>query len=130
MNPNDVEMVRVYSREVGGEILDVTFPSGGAVEIAVDCEAGTSIFGLGAPYTLTIYVRDLMENFEIDDTQTITGALGGADWPTAARTHEFTVSGPFLQEGHVFNVLAVLTVGAADPKPIVHFAESNMFVMT
>ena len=130
MNPNDAEMSRVYSRTVGGENLDQTFPSGSPVEIAVDCEAGGTLFGLGVPFTLTIYVRDLAENHEIDHIGSISGNLGGPDWPDQAITHTFEVPPTNLQEGHVFNVLAVLTAGAADPKPIVGFAESNMFLMT
>lgn len=128
MNPNDVEMVRVYSREVSGTVVDETFPAGTDVECAVDCEAGATIFGLSPPFEVTIHVRDLMENHEIDHSATISGNLSNADWPTPARTHTFTIPAGPLQEGHIFNVLAVLTVGGADP--IVSFSESNMFVVT
>jgi hypothetical protein len=132
MNPNHVELARIYSHSVesGDEIADEPPSSGSRVGIAVDCRAGATIFGLGVPFTLTIHVRDLMGNFKTDHhTETISGTLGGADWPTLARTHEFRVGGPFLHEGHVFDVLAVLTVGAGDPPPIAGFALSKMFLM-
>ena len=71
-----------------------------------------------------------MENYEIDWelSPPLAGNLGGADWPQEAVTHAIDCQTTNFNKGHVYNVLAVLTVGATDP--IVTFAESPTFVIT
>ena len=129
MHANDVQMARVYTREKDGTILDQTFPEGAEVEVAVDAEAGSTIFGLGAPYSVNVLVRDLNENFEIDYTFTQSGNFGDANWPSLATTFKFVITDTGrLQKGHIFNALASLSVGVADPN--VSFAESPMFIIT
>lgn len=137
MHPNDVELVRVYTREPGGTIADETIPhvpAGTEVEIVVECEAGTAVMGLLSPYTLRVYVRDLMEHHEIDWHNDPTlgggappyeGALADASWPALPAKHVISATTANFNKGHVYNVLAVLTVGA----DIISFAESQMFVI-
>jgi hypothetical protein len=132
MHSNDVELVRVYTREPGGVISDETIPhdpAGTTVDIAIECEAGAAITSLNPPYKLLVYVRDLMEHQEIDWTNEatpLTGSLGDANWPSLAVTHVIQAKSTNFNKGHVYNVLAVLTVGTE----IASFAESPMFIIT
>lgn len=132
MHSNDVELVRVYTREPGGIISDVTIPhnpAGTIVDVAIECEAGSSISGLNPPYKLLVYVRDLMEHQEIDwtnEASPLSGTLGDANWPNLAVTHVIQAKSTKFNKGHVYNVLAVLTVGTE----IASFAESPMFLVS
>jgi hypothetical protein len=39
MSPNDVELVRVYTKEIGGKISDTTLPVSSSFEVIVEAEA-------------------------------------------------------------------------------------------
>jgi len=128
MHDNDVQMSRVYSREVGGTILDQTFPAGDDVEVVVEAEAGSTIFGLNPPFSLDIVVTN-QSTSTVVHTDNISGTLNSAaDWPALAQAFEFTVPNAALTQDEVHNVLACLKVGGVNPN--VSFAESPMFIIT
>jgi hypothetical protein len=128
MHDNDVQMARVYTRESpSGTISDQAFPAGSDVEVAVDVEAGSTLFFLNPPFSLDIVVTDRTANVVVA-IQTKTGTLNSSDWPAVAHTFEFTVPG-VLTPDHIYDVLARLKVGAGS-NPNVSFAESPMFTIT
>jgi len=54
MSPDDVELVRVYTKEIGGKISDTTLPVSSGFEVIVEAEAGSAIHSSGAQF-LTIF---------------------------------------------------------------------------
>ena len=58
MGPNDAQLVRVFTRQTGAVIADITFPSNLAFEAIIDCEAGIAIHDTGAKYEIKINVID------------------------------------------------------------------------
>ena len=62
MSPNDVELVRVYTKEIGGKISDTTLPVSSGFEVIVEAEAGSAIHSSGAQFLMNILVRDLSAN--------------------------------------------------------------------
>lgn len=128
MGPNDVELVRVYTRNPGGNVSDVTFPFDQDIEIVVDAEAGEDIFDTGASFTLNVTVKDLVDNCLIPTTPGYTHILGGSAWPTPTTNFLFTISaadlGP-VKENHVCEVIAYLCVDHD-----YSFATSPWFIIT
>jgi hypothetical protein len=136
MGPNDVELVRVWTREVGASVADVTFPHNADFQVVVDVEAGTTIFGGGTKYQTGIYVRDL-SNFTaipaapVPPTVTTQDDMGAASWPNTRHQFVYKVAAADLgaaRENHCCEVLAFLRVRVSDPD--VTFATSPTFIIT
>jgi len=133
MGPNDAELVRVWTREVGGAIGDLTFPYNKPFEVVVDVEAGNAIFGGGTTYQTGVAVRDLSDGTIIAVTSpaSVAGNMGDPNWPAPAQQFVFTVPAANLgagKENHCCEALAFLRARNADVD--VSFATSSMFIIT
>ena len=131
MGPNDAELVRVFTRKPGEDIADATFPYNENIEIVVEAEAGSAIFGSGSPYEADVVVRDLTDNTLIHAVGTASGSLGSGGWNTKPTEFTFSIHAHHLgaaKENHILEVIAYLRVRAADPD--VSFARSPLFIIT
>ncbi|MDX1522733.1 MAG: hypothetical protein R3264_13985 [Anaerolineae bacterium] len=146
MGPNDAELVRVFTREVGGAIADVTFPVADDFEVVVEVEAGSAIFGGGTQYETGIVVRDKMAGDTIQATPQLASGAGvpanpagfgpegmagaGTEWLSQANQFVYKVEAAALggRENHICEVMAFLKVRVTDPD--VSFAISPHFIIT
>lgn len=143
MNANDAEVVRVWTREVGGTCGDVTFPNNADFEIVVDVEAGSAKFNDGPQFRVGVVVKDLTHWSTVPATPTIVapcndtgapehdiqGSLNSPCWPTEAGQFVFRVAAGALptRTNHILSVHAFLIVGVGEPD--VSFVESSPFVI-
>ena len=133
MGPNDVELVRVFTRMPGETIGDLTFPSTSNIDVVVEAEHGAALLGMA--YQCGVIVRDLEDNQNIDvavGTNPVTGAIGMGGDPWAAPGHQFPFTVPAaniaLLAGHVCEVVAYMKVGAG-PATDISFATSPRFII-
>jgi hypothetical protein len=133
MGPNDTELVRVYTREPGRTIQDVSIPVSADGEVVVQAEAGSAIHGAGAQFDTNIVVRDLSANdvIKANPAKGFSGQLKTAAWPKLDQEFVFTIPKANLKgrEDHCCQVVAFVTVGFA-PNQDVSIAESPMFILT
>ena len=135
MGPNDVELVRVFTRQPAGPTADVTFPVGTAIEIVLEVEAGTTLMtGPAALYQAGVTLRDLTDgtNIPVTAPANAAGTIGaGGTWGGAAsRSFVFSVAAqPATKQDHCLEALAFLRVGAAAAVPDVSFATSPLFII-
>lgn len=130
MGPNNAELVRVFTRQTGGVIADMTFPSNIAFEAIIDCEAGAAIHDTGARYEIKINVVDFSAMRSVAKSAIVaTGSLGDIGWPNQAQQFVFPILAPgALNEGHICKIFASLKVGVANP--YASLAESPLFLIT
>lgn len=142
MNPNDVEIVRVYTREASGLIGDMTphlnAATGFTFDVVVEAESGTVVTGSGAPYAIRIDAFDLTTGNAPTQpifSQTHNGNFIVGPWPSHREI--FQVPLPLAADrtavrDHIFRFVASLVtpppVGGAVPQ-IVSFAESPLFMI-
>ncbi len=128
MHSNDIQLVRIYRREMEGKILEDTFPSSSQFEIFVEAKAGAAIYSSGGKYYLHIVVRDLTD-FTIVHVENIEGNLACELWNEPVLRHAFPIAaqGP-AKQCHIYEVLASLHVGIRNPN--VSFVRSPMFIIT
>ncbi len=135
MNDNDVEMVRVFTRQVNSDVADISYAHNDQFEIVVEAEAGQSKFNDGGPYRFDITVRCLTHNMNIELHEEITGNLAEAaginkwdqqkkQFKTNAMDCEHLLPGGKWND--CFEVLAVLSVGRLNPD--ISIARSPLFV--
>jgi len=131
MQPNDVELVRVYTREPGQVISDITIETGKDFEVVLEAEAGSAIHGTGGGYTFAITIRDLTRCECIYSDQ-LQGLFGDTNWPQLRTQVVFTVIASFPGiplEDHIMQVEAVLlTGGVGAVAPDASFCTSPKFV--
>jgi hypothetical protein len=132
MSPNDVELVRVYTKEPGGKISDTTLPVSSGFEVIVEAEAGSAIHSNGAQFLTNILVKDLSANDIIPATPTQpgSGVMSSSAWPELYRAIEYKVNTADLtgRENHVCQIIAFLNVGVTNPD--VSFAVSPFSILT
>ncbi|NIR48740.1 hypothetical protein GWO43_09910 [candidate division KSB1 bacterium] len=137
MGPNDAELVRVFTREVGGTIGDVTFPDNQDIEIVVEAEVGTALFNTGGAFNFTLCVRDLCtfdlvqaRNGALADILEQPGTFGAAPWANLAQQFTFVIPASELanRAGHILEILVCLQVGIATVDA--SFARSPLFHIT
>ena len=133
--PNDVEIVRVYTRSVGENISDVQFRSDENFEVVVETEAGSAKLGSGEPFQIGVTVRNLTDSSISTHNDTQSGNISNPDWTSPALETVFPASGtgytpsPGLGQAgtHCYEVIAWLRVRANDPD--VSFARSPIFLV-
>lgn len=154
MNPNGVEIVRVYTRETGGTVADITplVPStGGSFQVVVEAEAGKTEKGTAAPYEIRIEAFDFTSGLKPNPTvpglgnwtQTSTmltppgvKAFNIVDWPTQDHQEIFTIqlaqADAKAVQGHLLKYYAYLMTPPPDKgtPQIVSIAESPLFIVT
>ncbi len=130
--PNDIEIVRAYTRRVDGTIADVQFMSAENFEVVVECEGGSAISGSGSPYRIGVTVRNLTDSSILPHNDTEAGVV---NWPDGTYQTVFPSGGggytPVPGEGqygvHCYEVIAWLRVRPVDPD--VSFARSPIFLV-
>lgn len=133
MQPNDVELVRVFTREPGQSVADFTAETTKDFEIVLDAEAGSALHGTGGKYKFSFVVQDLttLTIFYGDELE---GTFGDAKWTDWRTQVVFTIPGgelvPELDE-HVMQVEAVLLTGGVGPTvaPDASFCTSPKFLV-
>ncbi len=132
MHPNDAELVRVYTREKGTLIGDITFPVTDDFEIVVEAKAGSTLHGVGAHYETGVFLRDLTANVDIpiDPLAGYTGHMMDPNWPTMPVQFVYTVQAGDLigKENHICQVYAFLKAGWLHAN--VSLAVSPLFMLT
>jgi hypothetical protein len=128
MPPKNYALIaRAFTAEdAQADISDVTLNAGSDYAVRVEVEAGDTLFGLSVPYELVIYVRELAPGHAIVSDSN-SGSLGAGDWATAASVITFTVNAADIDVGHVYEVLAVLTIGGAGSEFAI-FTRSALFI--
>lgn len=150
MNPNGVEIVRVYTRETGGAIADVTphvsSTTGGSFDVVVEVEAGSVKSVDGSPYRIIIEAFDLTTgekplkevvppNLGAFSKQSLPGT-SFFNWVGGAHTEIFPINLNAAEaaalQGHILRYVASLVTpppgGALIPQ-IVSFVESPLFMV-
>jgi hypothetical protein len=134
MGPNDVELVRVWTKDPAKPIQDVTLSITANFDVIVEAEAGSTIFKDKAPFQTDIYVRDLSDHTNIPTLPVggYSGTMNGLAWPANHQVFPpFTIKNTDLTDraNHICQVVAYLTV-TTDGEPDVSFAESPIFILT
>ena len=135
MGPNDVDLARVFVRElrepnsvVGEESIDIQ----SGLQIVVEAEAGSAIHGQGTQFLTNIVVRDLTANNNIpaQPQAGFSGQMATAAWLPLDHQFLFSVAPGVLvgRQDHLCEVLAFLKAGIVHPD--VEFATSYTFILT
>lgn len=147
MHPNDIQVMRVWTRKPDTLCTDNTFPNNQDIEIVVDLESGTTILGSGAQVRVGTTVKDLTEWRTIDNcrvktpvptgfaeeagTFDLTGSLGSSGWPEEIQQFVWVIPSAELtspdRTNHVLSVHAFLITGVTNPN--VSFVESAPFIV-
>jgi hypothetical protein len=136
MGPNQADIIRVSTRELGGQIADVTLDPSKDAEVVVEVEAGSAVFGLGAHWQIGLHIRDLDGGaipFVLAPTPKLHGHMNepGDVWDTRAKTFRYTIEKATLgtHKGHVGRVHAHLLVGTGPANYDATFVESEPFLV-
>ncbi len=139
MGPDDVDVIRTYTRNTGALTGDVAFPTGKDFEIVVDAEAGTDAHGGGGQFEVGVVLRDLTASTTLatpvnhlpTPPSGTNDNFGNPSWPAAGPQRfvytipQATING---REDHILQVLAWVRYRVSNPD--VSFAESPMFIIT
>ena len=141
MGPNDVELVRVFTKGSAADIADLTFLAGDDFDVVVDAEAGQAIHNAGAQFRIFLVVRDVIANDNIVPLAPKAGtssppletpaSMSSDVWPRRPRKFEFTVTGGTTagRANHVCRAIAFLTIGVAGERDA-SFGISPYFMLT
>jgi len=133
MQPNDVELVRVDTKDPAETISDITAESGKYFDVVLEAEAGSAIHGTGGRYKFAFVVRDLTA-CKCEYYDEVEGFFGDANWlnfnTQIIRTIPAAAMIPSLNE-HIMQVEAVLLTGGVGPTvaPDASFATSPKFIV-
>lgn len=138
MGPNDVELVRVFTREVDAPVADITFPYTSPFEVVVDAEVGSSLHGTGGQFEVGVIVRDLTTGGVLTSAVAAipntpppgaSANFGSAPWSNPGnQKFVYRIQRlPRFDEDHICEVLAWLRVGIQNPD--VSFARSPLFII-
>jgi hypothetical protein len=125
MNPNDAQLVRVFTTRAGGTIPDRTLKVTDDFDVVVEGEAGAVLGASGAPYDLLLEAFDITAGnnagaaFSFAFAEAFNAANGWPDY-----TKRQTIPAGSLVANHIYRYYVVL-VSAND---IVSFVESEAFV--
>lgn len=135
MGTNDVELVRVWTKETSKKISDVTAQSLESFDVVLEAETREPwIFESGRKYEFGFVIRDLSAPTNIVIYQeTIEGHFRDTNWcaehTEIVRTVPATVWTPDLKN-HIMQVEAYLLTGGVGPvPPDVRFATSPKFIV-
>ena len=132
MSPHAIEVVRVYPREVGTDVQDVTLLVGNDFEVAVEAEAGTAVFGNGGEYEIGLIVRNLSDDAKVIYSDQVRSFFGGTEWPKLKNTFQFMVPAAAINglEGNILETVVYLrTGGIGTASPNVSFCRSPLFIV-
>ena len=136
---NDFDLVRVFTRAVGGTTAETALPFNANFEVVLEVEAGQALLNSGAQFAVGLLVRDLTTGANFAVTATPSGTaqtpnvatnanLSSAAWPIQAVQFVYTVTAPgAATENDFCEVLASVRVGVNNPD--VESATSPLFIM-
>lgn len=134
MGPDDVDLVRVYTRDTGAVVAQTSFAVAGGFQIVVEAVAGATIHGMGTQYQTGIVLRDLTAGNTIATVPAGFGPEGmdgaGANWPNQSVQFVYNVPAANLV-GRAFDVcevIAFLRAGIANPDA--ELATSPLILLT
>lgn len=130
--PNDVGLVNVFTRDAGGAISNQVFSIANDLEIVVELEAGSTIYGGGTQYETGVVVRDLSKNEVIPTDPASYGpeAMGpSGEWDPQKDEFVYTVKAGDIagRANNVCEAIAWLKARVADQD--VSFATSPRFIL-
>ena len=132
MHPNDVELIRIYTREANTLTEDVTMVTGKAFDLLVEAEVGTALFGNGGKFSVQVIIRDFTANSTVIHTDTLSDTFGGA-WARLKETFLFIVPASVIEgrANHILEAHAILSadrVGSTNAKDV-SFVRSRLFTV-
>ncbi len=134
--PNDFDLVRVFTRAVGGATAETALPFNANFEVVLEAEAGSALFAGGAQFAIALVVRDLTTNANFTiisggantPLPGVNANLNSLAWPSQTREFVYTVAAPGAAAENDFGeVLASIRVGVTNPD--IEFATSPLFIM-
>ena|SRR6266571_1159457 len=139
-NPNDADLVRIYTREAGGTIAATTphvSIGGHSFEVVVEAEAGSVLGGSSQPYTISLVAFDLTAGanpgapFNVSTAGEHFDAVSGniSVWPSYEE--KFTITLTAAQAAAVTNHILQYTVALASggSNPVTSFAQSPLLIL-
>lgn len=126
---NDCELVRVFTRLVGGAIADQTIKSNEPFQVVVQNEVGQGLFDTAGKYKLAVVVRDLTDGTIVQNAIQ-TGDFQDVNWKSLSMEFAFPTipAQGAAKVDHIYQAIAVTTAGATNP--IVGFLESDLLIIT
>ena len=116
------QIVRVFTRNVGGTTSDETFPPATIVEVAMDVEARPAEIGSGIAFSVGAVAIDLSTLATAVPTPMgntppygATAHMGTPAWPAAHNQFVYQIAAGFGAANDICMVLVFLKVGAAAP---------------
>jgi hypothetical protein len=141
MYPDDAQISRVFTRDVGTTVEDQTFSITTDFEVVVEVEAGTTIFNNQVVYSIGVAVIDYSLNATDipniapgtaanPNTGFLSNDISLAPWSTQAAQIPFTVHTADLANrvDHMCQAYAFLRAGGGK-EPQVSFAVSPFFIL-
>lgn len=128
------ELASVYVRYTDtashGGISEESIKDGQSFDLCLELEAGQTIFNSGARYNLFVVLNDLSDSSATVYRNSHAGSLGDPKWQAMDTTFAWTVpAGSIpLADDHVYQAIAVMSVGKSDP--IVDVDQSTLFIVT
>jgi hypothetical protein len=135
MGPNDVEIIRVFTKEASGTVADTTLDSSADAQVVVEVEAGSAAFGTGGNWKVGIVVKDLVDGtvipFTLTPTTAVSGQLSTPPWDTQAERFRYTIPNANLAQhkGNLCQVYAYLLFGTNAQNFDASFVESPVFLV-
>ncbi len=138
-NPNDADVVRVYTRETGGAIASTTphvSTGGHSFEVVAEAEAGSVLGGSNQPYTISLVAFDLTAGgnpgapFTVAANEAFNTTSGNISaWPSYEEkfTITLTAAQAAAVKNHILQYTAVLIDSGSNP--VTSFAQSPLFIM-
>ena len=126
MGPNDVQIRRIYVKEVAGTISDDTIRVATPWQIVIEVEAGSTIHGGGTAYIVQPVIRNLTTG-TTTVVPPIAGNMADASWPNQGQVLLFNPAPiPPAEANHMFEVIGFVRANVVNPD--VSFARSEPFI--
>jgi hypothetical protein len=113
-----------------GGISEESIKDNQSFDLVLELEAGQTIFNAGAMYNLFVVLNDLSDSSKTVYKNAQAGGLGDPKWQAMDTTFAWTVPAGTvpLADDHVYQAVAVMSVGKNDP--IVDVEQSDLFIAT
>ena len=133
MHPNDVDLIRIYTREANTLTDDITMITGTPFDLLVEAEVGTALFRHGGKFEIHVIIRDFTANSLVIYTDSLSDIFGGA-WARLKETFLFIVPANVIngRENHILEAHAILSadcLGYTSDRNV-SFAQSRLFTVS
>lgn len=132
MQPNDVELIRIWPRQ-GGATEDYTLDISQPFDLVLEAQVGDALFGNGGNWRFHVIVRDFSDAGDGSDviyTQNLNGNFNDTNWDDLKETFVLSVPAAAIagRDFHILEAMAVLEVGGNGASaPDVSFSRSRLF---